>query len=95
MKDVIEHGVHACRLPSAEVAQEPVHALKRRLDIAVAITERDVQTFVGMGVPETELAIVLRSMESAGRQAERQGREALEEQAALGDCVISEESGHE
>ena len=67
----------------------------RRLDVAVAITEGDVQTFVGMGVPETELTIVLRSMEGAGRQTQRQGREALEEQAALGNCVISEESGHE
>lgn len=31
--------------------------------MAVTVTECDVRTFVGMGVPETELAIVLRSME--------------------------------
>lgn len=71
MKDVIEHRVHACRLARAEVSQEPVHALERRLDVAVAIAERKVQALVGVGVPETEVTIVLRCMEGAGRQAER------------------------
>ena len=95
MKDVIEQRIHACRLAGTEVSQEPVHALERRLDIAVAIAECKVKALVGVGVPETEMTIVLRCMEGAGRQAERQCGQAFEEQAALGDCVISEESGHE
>lgn len=82
-------------LPGAEVAEEPVHALQRRLDVAVTVAERELQAFVGVCVPEGQLAVVLRGMQGAGREAEREGCEPLQEQPALRKVVISEESGHE
>ena len=94
MKHVIEPGIHACRLSSPEVAQEPVHALQGRLDVSLAVAERDAQAFFGVGVAEGEMRVA-GGLGCSGREAHRQGGETLQQQAAMRYDLIRDDLGHE
>jgi len=60
VEDVVQSGIHVRDFAGAEVAEQPVHALDRRLDVAAAIAEGGAETFVGVCVAKREMKHVAR-----------------------------------